>query len=132
MSEQTRFLSVKEVLAINVAMIQRYSPDEQIGVRSQGLLESAVYRPQQSAFGVDAYPTIFDKAAALFESLGQNHPFQNANKRTTFTAMVIFLKYNRYSFKMKPQAAEDFTVNMVKHEYSFAELSEIIKSHTFI
>lgn len=53
-------------------MIQRYSSGEHIGVKEPELLESAVHRPQSSAFGEDAYPTIFEIAAALFESLGQN------------------------------------------------------------
>ena len=65
-----------------------------IGVKSPSLLDSAVMRAQSSAFGEEAYLSIFEKAAALFESLGQNHPFQNANKRTAFTALVIFLRFN--------------------------------------
>lgn len=124
-----RYLTTQEAIAINVAMIQRYSPGEQIGVKNPGLLESAVLRSQSSAFGDDAYPTIFDKAAALFESLGQNHPFQNGNKRTAFTALVIFLRYNGLSFKMESKLAEDFTVDMVNHKYSFDELTAMIQQH---
>lgn len=124
-----RFLTVQEVLAINVAMIQRYSPGEQIGVKEPGLLESAVHRPQTSVFGKDAYPTIFEKAAALFESLGQNHPFHNANKRTAFTALVIFLRYNGLHFKMNTKKAEDFTVDMVNHQFNFQEIASIIEGH---
>jgi death-on-curing protein len=125
-----RFLSVPEVIAINVAVIQKYSPGEQVGVKTQSLLESAVFRPQTSVFGEDAYPTIFEKAAALFESLGQNHAFHNANKRTAFTAVVIFLKYNGFSFKMEQKRAEDLTVDMVEHKFNLAEIAEIIKLHS--
>lgn len=125
----TRYLSVQEVIAINLAMIQRYSPGEQIGVKDPGLLESAVLRPQSSAFEEDAYPTIFEKAAALFESLGQNHPFHNANKRTAFTALVIFLSYNHLRFKMDFKKAEDFTVDMVNHKYELQVLAKIIQAH---
>ncbi|MFM9281092.1 type II toxin-antitoxin system death-on-curing family toxin [Paenibacillus jiagnxiensis] len=124
-----RYLSVQEIIAINLAMIQRYSPGEQVGVKDPGLLESAILRPQSSAFGDDAYPTIFEKAAALFESLGQNHPFHNANKRTAFTALFIFLRYNNLLFKMDPKKAEDFTVDMVNHKYEFQELAAIIQTH---
>jgi death on curing protein len=124
-----RYLSVQEVIAINVAVIQKYSPGEHIGVKDSGNLESAVFRPQSSAFGEDAYTSIFEKATALFESLGQNHPFQNANKRTAFTALVIFLKLNSYSFNMNQKAAEDLTVDMVNHRYNFKELAEIIRHH---
>jgi len=126
----SRYLSSQEVIAINVAMIQRYSSGEQIGVKSSNLLESAVQRPMSSAFGEDAYPTIFEKAAALFESLGQNHPFQNANKRTAFAALVIYLRYNDYVFTMEAIKAEDFTVDMVNHKYSFTELVETIRKHS--
>lgn len=124
-----RYLSVQEIIAINVAMIQRYSPGEHIGVKEPGLLESAVHRTQSSAFGEDAYPTIFEKAAALFESLGQNHPFHNANKRTAFTALVVFLRYNDLHFKMDIKKAEDFTVDMVNHRFDFQEMVSIIEAH---
>ncbi|MEK5035274.1 type II toxin-antitoxin system death-on-curing family toxin [Paenibacillus sp. FSL R7-0302] len=126
---QTRFLSVQEGIAINLAMIQRYSPGEQVGVKEPGLLESAVLCPQSSAFEEDAYPTIFEKAAALFESLGQNHPFHNANKRTAFTALVIFLSYNDLFFNMDVKKAEDFTVDMVNHKYELQALTKLIKAH---
>jgi death-on-curing protein len=124
-----RYLTVQEVIAINIALIQKYSPGEQIGVKNSSLLESAVLRPQSSAFGDDAYPSVFNKAAALFESLGQNHPFHNANKRTAFTALVIFLKFNDYRFLMDQKAAEDFTVDMVNHHFSFQVLTETIGEH---
>lgn len=125
-----RFLSVPEVVAINLAVIQKYSPREQIGVKSQSLLESAVFRPQTTVLGDDAYPTLFEKAAALFESLGQNHAFHNANKRTAFTALIVFLNYNGLSFRMEHKQAEDLTVDMVEHKISFEELVGIIRLHS--
>ncbi len=63
---ELRYLSVQEVIAINVAVIQKYSPGEHIGVKDSGLLESAILRPRSWAFGEDVYPTLFEKAAALF------------------------------------------------------------------
>jgi len=128
----TRYLSAQEVIAINVAMIQRYSPGEHIGVKEPGLLESAIHRPRSSVFGEDAYPTIFEKAAALFESLGQNHPFHNANKRTAFTALVIFLRYNEFHFKMDTKQAEDFTVDMVNHRFERQQVAATIEAHSII
>lgn len=64
--------------------------------RDRGLLESAVGRPFQTAFGADAYPTILEKGAALFQSLIANHPFGNANKRTGIIALEQFLVANSY------------------------------------
>ncbi|MBT2287001.1 type II toxin-antitoxin system death-on-curing family toxin [Paenibacillus polymyxa] len=125
----TRYLSIQEVIAINVAMIKRYSSGEQIGVKDSGLLESAVVRAQSSAFGNEAYPSIYEKSAAIFQSLGQNPPFHNANKRTAFTALVIFLRYNNVYLKMDQTFAEDFTVDMVNHKYTFEELVSIIRTY---
>ncbi|WP_261303649.1 type II toxin-antitoxin system death-on-curing family toxin [Paenibacillus andongensis] len=125
-----RYLTTQEAIEINVAVIQKYSPGEHIGVKDSYLLESALLRPQSSAFGDDAYPSIYQKAAALFESLGQNPPFQNANKRTAFTALVIYLRYNGYRFSMDNKAAEDWTVDMVNHKYSFDDVAEIIRIYS--
>lgn len=126
---EIRYLSVQEVIAIHVAMIQKYSPGEHVGVKDSGLLESAVLRPRSSASGDDSYPSLFDKATAYSESLGMNHPFQNANKRTAFAALVIFLQLNGYRFVMNQKDAEDMTVDMVNHKYSFQELSTLIEKH---
>jgi death on curing protein len=125
-----RYLTSQEVIAINVAMIKKYSIGEHIGVKNSHLLESALHRPQSSAFGEDAYLSIWEKSAALFESLGQNHPFQNANKRTAFTALLLFLRYNGYRFIMEQKQAEDFTVDMVNHKFTFQELTSLIKEYS--
>jgi death-on-curing family protein len=66
------------------------------GCRDFNLLESAVSRPFQTVFGGDAYPTIFDKGAALFHSLVANHPFHDGNKRTAVTALYAFLLGPKY------------------------------------
>lgn len=63
-------------------------------VGDEGLLQAAVARPQASAFGQDAYPTIWDKAAALMHSLATNHPFIDGNKRTAWVAAWTFLGIN--------------------------------------
>ncbi|WP_202078486.1 type II toxin-antitoxin system death-on-curing family toxin [Caldalkalibacillus salinus] len=123
-----RYVTIEEVITINKFVIKNYSPNEPIGVQSQELLESAVYRPQQTLFEQDAYPDIFQKAAALFESLVKNHPFLNANKRTAVLAMTQFLSYNGYVFKMATQKEiEDFTVDVANRNLSFEEITGVIK-----
>ena len=72
------YLTTNQVIAINTVRIRLYSPDEPLGVKDPNLLDSAINRPKQSVFGSDAYPTIFEKAAALFESIAKNHAFHNA------------------------------------------------------
>jgi death-on-curing family protein len=69
-------------------------PVDSLEYRDRGLIESAVHRPFQSAFGQDAYPTVLDKATALFHSLASNHAFHNGNKRTAVIALQHFLLAN--------------------------------------
>ena len=69
------------------------------GLRDEGLLESAVYRPQATFGGQDLYPDLFSKAAALGHSIIHNHPFVDGNKRVGFEAMRLMLKLNRYDLK---------------------------------
>ncbi|MEU0937767.1 MULTISPECIES: type II toxin-antitoxin system death-on-curing family toxin [unclassified Embleya] len=64
------------------------------GIRDVGLIESGVARPGASAFGVDAYPDPWAKAAALLHSIVANHPFLDGNKRTGLVAAAVFLEYN--------------------------------------
>jgi death-on-curing protein len=125
-----RYLTEQEVIAINLLVIERYSPKEHKGVKLPDLLNSAINRPKQSAFGEEAYPTIFGKAGALFESLAKNHTFHNANKRTAFLALVQFLAYNGFQFRMSQKQAEDFVVDVVNQKYEFDEVVAIIKEYS--
>lgn len=128
--ENIRYMTEDELILLNQLLIRKYSPDEVIGVKIPELLNSAVNRPMQSVFGDDAYKTIFAKAAALFESLAQNHAFHNGNKRVAFVGMVQFMKYNKYRFVMEPKDAIDFTINVVEHKYSLTEIESIIKEYS--
>lgn len=129
-TDNIRYLTEAELVAMNQIIISIYSLGEIVGVKSPELLDSAINRPRQSAFGNDAYKTIFEKTAALFESLAQNHAFHNANKRVAFSAAVQFLRYNRYKFIMNPKEAETFTIDVVQHKYSLLEISDIIEKYS--
>ena len=72
-----KFLSVDEVLEIQTALIDRFSGAE--GLRDKGLLVSTLYRPQSGY-----YADLVEMAAAMFESLINNHPFVDGNKRVAF------------------------------------------------
>lgn len=126
-----RYLSYTEIAAVNQYVIEKFSPGEQIGIKSPDLLDSAVHRSQQSAFDSDAYQTTFEKAGALFEPVAQNHAFHNGNKRTAFLSLVQFLFYNGYDFQMDSQKEKaDFTVNVVNKKYTFDELVNIIEKNS--
>ncbi len=59
-----------------------------------GLLDAAVQRPQQSAFGRDAYDDVHHKAGALLHGIVRNHPFVDGNKRVGAAAMLVFYALN--------------------------------------
>jgi death on curing protein len=83
----TDYLTMAEVLAIHADQIERYGGSH--GVRDYGLLEAALYRPQTGY-----YADLIEEAAALWESLSQNHPFIDGNKRVAFAAAYTFLAIN--------------------------------------
>jgi death-on-curing protein len=78
------YLTMPELL--NLA--QRLRAEE---VRDYGLLDSGLARPQSSVFGQDAYPDVWQKAAALMESLARNHGLVDGNKRIAWYATWVFL-----------------------------------------
>lgn len=124
------YLTTNQVITINTIQIKLYSPDEPLGVKDPTLLDSAINRPRQSVFGSDAYPTIYAKAAALFESIAKNHAFHNANKRTALASLIIFLKINHYRWTMGIEEEQDFTVDVVNHLYTFEEIVSAIQENT--
>ena len=124
------YLTTNQVITINSVQIRLYSPDEQLGVKDPGLLDSAINRPRQTVFGQDDYPSIHEKAAALFESIAKNHAFHNANKRTALASLIVFLKINHYRWTMGIEEEQDFVVNVVNHKYTFEEIASEIRSHT--
>jgi death-on-curing protein len=81
-------LSADEVLAFNAHFVGGHA------LRDFGLLDGAVQRPQSSAFGEDAFPSLVEKAAALLHALARNHPFVDGNKRTAWTAVNVFFLIN--------------------------------------
>lgn len=90
-----RYLTLSELIYLNGCILG----DEQIAtgkrkVRDVVLLQAAEQRPQASAFGADAYPTLYEKAAALLHALARNHPFTDGNKRTAAMAAAFMLRVN--------------------------------------
>jgi death on curing protein len=63
-------------------------------VQDIGLLSSALLRPKSQMSGVEAYPGLFEKAAALLHSLVVNHPLVDGNKRLGWMCTVVFLDFN--------------------------------------
>lgn len=88
MSRELYFLTEQDVMTILAATGQS------VELHDFGSLAAAVARPQASAFGEDAYPDPWVKAAALLHSLTRNHPFLDGNKRAGWNAAWVFIEVN--------------------------------------
>jgi death-on-curing protein len=86
----TEYVTTADALFFHKQLIERYGGAP--GVRDVGALESALQRPQTGY-----YDTIIEEAAALLESLVQNHPFVDGNKRVAFAVVDVFLRVNGYT-----------------------------------
>ena len=120
----TDYLTVTEVLAIHDDQIDRYGGAH--GLRDQGQLESAVFRPQTGY-----YPDVVAEAAALWESLSRNHPFIDGNKRTAFAAMYTFLAINGVSLTAHSDSAWDFlSARYANGDFQFDKLEAWLRTNT--
>jgi death-on-curing protein len=81
-----------------------------VQVRDAGLLHAAAARPRASAFGVDAYPSIHEKAAALLHGLARNHPLVDGNKRLALGALLAFYGLNGFQLTMTNNQAYDLVI----------------------
>src|ERR1700758_1207692 len=90
------YLTVAEVLAIHHRQIETYGGSH--GLREVGALEAAVFRPQTGY-----YNNLAEEAAALMESLANNHPFLDGNKRVAFDATHTFLLMNGLTIEADPE-----------------------------
>jgi death-on-curing protein len=126
MKEMINFLTKEEVISAHYFMMKKMNDSEQAGVKDHGLFESAVHRPQQSVFGEGAYPTLFDKAAALLESLVKNHCFHNGNKRTAYLVTKSFMLLNGYQLRMEREYAVEFIVDIAKGLHSLETIAYIL------
>ena len=104
------YITLEEVIAIHDSMVEEYGGSH--GIRDLGLIQSAIARPQSSFGREDLYPTIFDKAAALFHSLIFNHVFVDGNKRTTMTTTARFLSINGYELIVSQKEFVDFPIRV--------------------
>jgi death on curing protein len=120
----TDFLTVADVLAIHDDLIERYGGSQ--GMRDPGLLEAALFRPQSGY-----YADILDQAAALWESLAQNHPFVDGNKRIAFAATFTFLDINGVTVIATAEATFDFIDGLYrKNAFRFDNLVDWLRSNT--
>ncbi len=89
---EVAYLDLDDLMALATSLL-----GDPVPLRDIGLLGSAAARPQTTAFGQDAYPDIWTKAAALLQSIVGNHALIDGNKRLGWLATAVFLEINDHS-----------------------------------
>ncbi|MCA1844627.1 MAG: type II toxin-antitoxin system death-on-curing family toxin [Actinobacteria bacterium] len=98
-------------------------------IRDVGLLGSAVARPQTTAFGADAYPDLWTKAAALLQSIVKNHGLVDGNKRLGWLATAVFLDLNGIDVTFASNdEVYDLVVGVAAGNYTVTEVAKRLSS----
>jgi death on curing protein len=119
----SEYLTVAEVYQMQHRLIDMFGGLH--GVRDKGAVEAAVFRPQTGYCN-----SLEEEAAALMESLGNNHGFLDGNKRIAFTATDVFLRRNRFYIEVEGTAGHDFiNGSMERHEFRFAQILDWLRNH---
>jgi death-on-curing protein len=118
------YLTVAEVYQMQHFLIDRFGGLH--GVCDKNAVEAAVFRPQTGY-----YNSLEEEAAALMESLGNNHAFLDGNKRIAFTATDVFLRRNGFYIEVGPKEGHEFIYgSMDRGEFRFAQILDWIRKHT--
>ena len=108
---------IGEAIAIHDALIREFGGAR--GIRDEGALASAIMRPQ-----LGYYDSLIEEAAALMESLANNHPFVDGNKRVAFFVTDSFLRLNGYFIDCDSDEAYTFFMGLFEmNSFRFAQLS---------
>ncbi len=105
----TVYPTIEEVLVVHDLLIAAFGGSS--GVRDRRLLEAALARPQ-----VGYYQDLIQEAAALWESLSQNHPFVDGNKRLAITVAAAFLRVNGYRLDFDDLDAFSFIIGLSREQ----------------
>ncbi len=114
------------VLAFHAECIRAHAGSD--GVRDDGMLESALARPQQ-LFHYEK-SDLLRLAAAYAVGIAKNHPFVDGNKRTAFLAATVFLERNGVAFGAEPGAAAVFTIGVADGSLDEAAFAAWLRDNT--
>jgi death-on-curing protein len=121
------YLTAEQVLFIHARLIAETGGLH--GVRDLAMLESALGRSAASFDGRNLYPDPFAKAAALMESLINNHPFVDGNKRTGIAAAALLLRINGYKLTADPADLEITTLHVAQNKMNLTRITAWLRQN---
>ena len=122
-----RYVTLGEVVELHRRLLQATGGAS--GIRDFGALESAVAQPKATFGGVDLYPTLVEKAAALRFSLVQGHPFVDGNKRVAHAAMETFLLLNGAEIDAPVDDQERLILGLAAGRIGHSQLTDWLRQH---
>lgn len=121
----TKFLTVEQIIEIHDTFLEDHGG--LAGIRDKRLLMSAVEMPKASMGGNYLHETIYDKAAAYFFHIVQNHPFSDGNKRTGALTTILFLEENGVRIVFSDDDYEEFVVNVAQGMKNKTEIAYFLE-----
>jgi death-on-curing protein len=121
-------ITKEEVLLIHSEVIKLHGGAN--GIRDVNGLESAIARPYQTYDSLDLYPSVYEKAAAIGESIIMNHPFIDGNKRTGYILMETILRLYGYKIISTDDDLYSFIISISTGETKFEQIVEWLKQNT--
>ena len=99
------------------------------GVRDDGLLQSALARPQQHYAYADT-PDLIEMGTAYTAGIVRNHPFVDGNKRTGFVVGILFLELNGYRFTATQESAAQAVIALAAGTLDEAGYTSFLRANT--
>ena len=124
------YLTTEQILFLHARLVAETGGSH--GVRDLSSLLSAVGRPQASFDDKDLYPDLFMKAAALMDSLINNHPFVDGNKRTGIAAGALFLRANGARLQVSNAELEQFTLEVAQSKHTIEEIALWFQTYSWL
>jgi death on curing protein len=117
-------LDTDDLVALAVTLLGNPPP-----IRDIGLLSAAAARPGATAFGDDAYPDVWSKAAALLHSIVKGHALVDGNKRLGWLATAVFLDLNGIDATAAPNdAVYDLVMRVAATDVEVADIAAVLRT----
>ena len=114
-----------QVVRIHKILIDNFGGSH--GLRDANVLESALKRPDQTFDGHDLYPSLVEKAAAVFESIVKNHPFIDGNKRIGYVLLRMTLLNADQDIVASEDDKYEFVIQVSEGKLDFDEITNWIQ-----
>ena len=121
-------LEFEQLLDLHAIAIARYGGSE--GVKDAGRLEAVIATQSQQVFGIELYPGVHEKAAAMMRGIVADHPFYDGNKRTGLLVALTFMEINGIQTNAIKGELEDFAVTVAVDHLSVEDIASWLKAHT--